>query len=148
MKLLIQRVKRSSVKVEGRSIASIDEGLLVFVGIEKGDSEKECDWLARKLTGLRIFPSSHQVMDQSVLDVKGSVLVVSQFTLAANLRKGNRPDFSNAETPEKAERLVDYFIEQVALQVEDVQSGQFGADMEVELVNDGPVTIILTRPSS
>ena len=148
MKLLIQRVKRSSVKVEGRSIASIDAGILVFVGIEKGDSELECDWLARKLTGLRIFPSSHQVMDQSVLDVKGSVLVVSQFTLAANLRKGNRPDFSSAETPEKAERLVDYFIEQVALQVEDVQSGQFGADMEVELVNDGPVTIILTRPSS
>lgn len=143
MRAVIQRVSRAGVVVSGTQIASIGSGLLVLLGVENGDDKKAAEYLAEKTTGLRIFEDSAGKMNLSVLDCSGEVLVVSQFTLLADCRKGRRPGFSAAAPPEVAEPLCDYFISQLRQHDILVQAGQFRADMAVDLVNDGPVTILL-----
>ena len=144
MKIVLQRVRSASVAVAEKSIAEIGYGLLALVGVVPGDSTREVDWLVKKTAGLRIFPEGDKNMNRSVVDVGGEVLVVSQFTLAAETAKGMRPGFSNAAEPALAESLYDEF----ALKLDDLvptQTGQFGADMQVAIINDGPVTILLER---
>lgn len=142
MRLLIQRVKRASVTVEGAECARIAAGALVFVGIETEDTEEDVQWLAHKLVNLRIFPDGEGVMNRSLSDVGGELLVVSQFTLHASTKKGNRPSYIRAARPETAVPLYESFVAAVtALTGRPVETGRFGADMQVELVNDGPVTI-------
>ncbi len=142
MKLVIQRVSRASVRVAGRPIAEIDKGLLVLVAVEKGDSEATASAAARKVAGLRIFPEPGGTkLNRSVGESGGSVLVVSQFTLAASVRRGRRPSFDAAAPPEAAARLCAAFVRALEAERLIVRTGEFGAMMEVELVNDGPVTI-------
>jgi D-aminoacyl-tRNA deacylase len=141
MRALIQRVTQASVTVEGTVIGKIGPGLLILVCAMQGDSEKQAEQLAAKIAKLRIFTDDAGKMNRSVKDIGGSVLVVSQFTLAADTSRGNRPGFSNAAPPAEGERLYEYFAEQMAAQDLPVQTGQFGADMAVDLTNDGPVTI-------
>lgn len=143
MKVLLQRVERATVSVDDEEIASIGRGLLVFLGVENGDTSENSYRLANKTASLRIFPSDHKPMDRSVVDADGSVLVVSQFTLAANVSKGNRPSFSDAAEPSDAEPLVNHFVDVLREQISCVATGQFGANMQVALVNDGPVTLLL-----
>jgi len=139
-------VKRASVTVEGDRISGIDAGLLLLVGVAEGDGEAEADWLAEKVAGLRIFNDEEGKMNLGVREVGGGVLAVSQFTLLADTRKGKRPSFVGAAQPEKAEPLFDRFCERLrAAGVSPVETGRFGAMMEVALVNDGPVTIVLER---
>ncbi|MCE2406525.1 MAG: D-tyrosyl-tRNA(Tyr) deacylase [Pseudomonadales bacterium] len=145
MKALLQRVTRASVSVEGAEIAAIDHGLVVFLGVERGDSDDHASRLAVKTASIRAFPSDRKPMDRTVVDVEGSVLVVSQFTLVADLKKGNRPSFSNAADPPDAELLVNHYVEVLRQHVSIVATGQFGANMQVSLVNDGPVTLLLHR---
>ncbi len=145
MKVLVQRVSRASVAVANQTIAEIGAGLLVFVGVEPADTEVQAHKLADKVLNLRVFPSAvepHKAMDRSVLDSSGELLVVSQFTLAADTRKGNRPGFSTAAAPQVAEPLYELVVEKVRERVP-VQTGQFGADMAISLINDGPVTLLL-----
>jgi D-tyrosyl-tRNA(Tyr) deacylase len=148
MRLVLQRVTRASVSVGGEVVGAIERGLLLLVGIAHGDTPAQADWLARKITGLRVFPApdggSH--FDRSLLEVGGAVLVVSQFTLYGDARKGRRPDFTGAARPEQAAPLVDYFCQALEAQGVAVARGIFGADMQVSLVNDGPVTLILDTP--
>lgn len=143
MRAVIQRVSRAGVVVAGERIAAIDSGLLVLLGVENGDSKRAAEYLAEKTAGLRIFEDPAGKMNLSVLDCSGEVLVVSQFTLLADCRKGRRPGFSAAAPPELAEPLCEYFVEQLKQRGIGVQTGQFRADMAVDLVNDGPVTILL-----
>lgn len=143
MKALIQRVTEASVHVEGKCIGSVSEGLLVLLGIEKHDSEQAADKLVQKVLNYRVFDDASGRMNLSVQDVKGGVLAVSQFTLAANTDKGRRPSFSEAATPESAERLYDYFVGRLKAFNSKVATGQFGADMKVSLINNGPVTFML-----
>ncbi|RFT16234.1 MAG: D-tyrosyl-tRNA(Tyr) deacylase [Candidatus Saccharicenans subterraneus] len=143
MKIVLQRVKEARVTVEGRVEGSIGRGLCLLVGVEKGDREVEADWLAAKVAELRIFPDENDKMNLSVKEVGGSVLAVSQFTLASSIRKGRRPSFDNAETPGRASELFDYFVRKLREQGLEVQTGVFQAMMEVHLINDGPVTFIL-----
>ncbi|MEA3363744.1 MAG: D-aminoacyl-tRNA deacylase [Thermodesulfobacteriota bacterium] len=143
MRAVIQRVSRAGVVVAGERIAAIDSGLLVLLGVEDGDSNRAAEYLAEKTAGLRIFEDPAGKMNLSVLDCSGEVLVVSQFTLLADCRKGRRPGFSAAAPPELAEPLCEYFVEQLKQRGIGVQTGQFRADMAVDLVNDGPVTILL-----
>lgn len=146
MRVVLQRVKRASVTVEGETVASIGEGLLLLVGVGREDGEAEAEWLAGKIAGLRIFGDEEGKMNLSVRDVGGEVLAVSQFTLLADTRKGNRPSFIRAADPEKAEPLFGYFCERLRKAgVGSVKTGVFGAVMDVELVNAGPVTIVLDR---
>jgi len=145
MKIVIQRVKESHVKVEGRIVGKIGLGLLLLVGIEKGDSESILDFMADKIVNLRIFPDENGKMNLSLLDVKGEILAVSQFTLAGSLEKGRRPSFDNAEIPERARALFDKFVEILRSKGVKVETGEFGAMMEVYLINDGPVTFVLQR---
>jgi len=145
MKLVLQRVTRASVCVDGRSIAVIAKGLLILFGSEKQDGSDKVDYLADKALRLRIFPDAQGKMNLSCLDISGEVLVVSQFTLAGDCTKGRRPGFDNAAEPKAAESLYRQFIERVSESGLKVEEGQFGADMQVELVNDGPVTFILDR---
>ena len=146
MRVVLQRVKRASVTVEGETVASIGEGLLLLVGVGREDGEAEVEWLAGKIAGLRIFGDEEGKMNLSVRDVGGEVLAVSQFTLLADTRKGNRPSFIRAADPEKAEPLFGYFCERLRKAgVGSVKTGVFGAVMDVELVNAGPVTIVLDR---
>ncbi|MFQ5722517.1 MAG: D-aminoacyl-tRNA deacylase [Candidatus Aminicenantales bacterium] len=145
MKIVLQRVKRASVKVEGKVVGQIGAGLCLLVGIEKGDSKQEAEYLAKKITELRIFADKKEKMNLSLLDVQGEVLAVSQFTLAASLRKGRRPSFDQAEEPARAEALFNYFVELIRERGIKVETGIFGALMEVSLINDGPVTFILTN---
>jgi D-tyrosyl-tRNA(Tyr) deacylase len=146
MKIVLQRVKNASVTVEDERVSEIGAGLLLLVGIAAGDGEAEADWLAQKISGLRIFNDGVGKMNLSVRDAGGEVLAVSQFTLLADTRKGKRPSFVGAAPPEEAERLFDYFCERLrAPGTGPVKTGVFGAVMEVALVNDGPVTIILER---
>lgn len=146
MKVVVQRVSRASVKVDNKITGKIEKGLLLLVGIHPDDTRKELEWMCRKIEKLRIFEDEEGKMNLSVKDVGGSLLVVSQFTLYGNVRKGTRPSFVEAAKPEKAEpmyeEMVDYFKEQTNLKV---QTGIFGAMMDVALVNDGPVTIILEK---
>ncbi len=141
MRALIQRVTQASVTVEGTVIGKIGPGLLILVCAMRGDSERQADQLAAKIAKLRIFTDDAGKMNRSVKDIDGSVLVVSQFTLAADTSRGNRPGFSTAATPADGERLYEYFAKQMTAQDLPVQTGQFGADMAVDLTNDGPVTI-------
>jgi len=143
MRAVIQRVTRAGVVVAKQRIADIGSGLLVLLGIEIDDGEKAADYLAEKISGLRIFEDTAAKMNLSVLDCGGEILVVSQFTLLADCRKGRRPGFSAAAPPEQAEPLCDYFVEQLQQRGISVQTGRFRADMAVDLVNDGPVTILL-----
>jgi D-aminoacyl-tRNA deacylase len=148
VKALLQRVSSASVEVDCAQIASIQSGLLVFLGVATGDSEEQVGWLAEKVLGLRIFPGegaeAAKPMNRSVVDVSGEILVVSQFTLAADTSRGRRPGFSTAAAPEQAEPLYEAFVAELRKEVA-VQTGQFGADMQVSLVNDGPVTFMLER---
>lgn len=144
MKALLQRVSTAQVRVEGRVISSISKGLLVFLAVERGDSIDNCSYLVNKILNHRVFPDGKQHMNLSVQDVQGEILVVSQFTLAASGKKGNRPDFSNAEEPKRAKKLYLEFIRMLDGHKVDVRAGEFGAYMEVELVNDGPVTLLLS----
>ncbi len=143
MRAVIQRVSCASVVVNDVLIAAIGSGLLVLLGVETGDDEKAADYLAKKTAGLRIFEDDAEKMNLSVLDCAGEVLVVSQFTLLADCRKGRRPGFSAAAAPEQAEPLCDYFVDQLRQYGIHVRTGQFRTDMAVSLVNDGPVTILL-----
>ena len=143
MRAVIQRVSRAGVVVAGARISSIGSGLLVLLGVENGDDKTAAEYLAVKTAGLRIFEDATAKMNRSVLDCDGEVLVVSQFTLLADCRKGRRPGFSAAALPELAEPLCEYFVERLKLDGVKVQTGQFRADMAVDLVNDGPVTILL-----
>lgn len=145
MKAVIQRVGFASVTVDQELVARIPRGILVLLGVEKGDDEARADWLAEKIAGLRIFSDDDGKMNRSVADVGGELLVVSQFTLAGNCNKGKRPSFDTAAPPDEGKRLYEYFVEAVKALGLQVQSGIFQADMKVHLVNDGPVTFILER---
>jgi D-tyrosyl-tRNA(Tyr) deacylase len=141
---VIQRVSEARVTVGGRLIAEIGAGLLVLLCAERGDSQAQADKLLAKLLKLRIFGDAAGKMNRSVQDIGGALLLVSQFTLAADTSGGNRPSFTNAAAPEEGQRLYDYFVDRARAAHPQVQAGEFGADMKVHLVNDGPVTIPLT----
>ncbi len=143
MRFVIQVVKEASVKVEGKTIGQIEKGYLVLIGVSDSDTEAVADKMIRKMTGLRIFSDENGKTNLSLSDVKGSLLLVSQFTLYANCKKGNRPSFIEAGAPDKAEALYEYIIRECRKSVPNVQTGEFGAEMEVSLVNDGPFTILL-----
>lgn len=144
MRLLIQRVKRASVTINGKDKRGINQGMCVFIGVTHGDNEQKADWLAEKMTGLRIFEDSDGKINLSLKDIGGEVLLVSQFSLYASCAKGRRPSFTDAAKPDEAEKLYDYFVERVKLSgIKNVQCGQFGADMTVEIINDGPLTFII-----
>ena len=146
MRIVLQRVSEASVTVGGEVVSRIGPGLLLLVGVAAGDGEAQADWLAEKVVGLRIFGDGEGKMNLSVRDVGGEVLAVSQFTLLADTRKGKRPSFVRAAPPEEAEPLFDHFCERLrASGVGTVETGSFGAMMQVALVNDGPVTIVLER---
>jgi D-aminoacyl-tRNA deacylase len=138
---VLQRVREARVEIDGRIAGQIDQGLLVLVCAEQGDSEQEADKLLAKLLKLRIFSDDAGKMNRSVQDVGGGLLIVSQFTLAADTRSGNRPSFTQAAKPDEGRRLYDYLVQQACQLHPLVQTGEFGADMQVHLVNDGPVTI-------
>ena len=143
MKALIQRVKSAQVRVDSEIIGEIGVGWLVLLGVARGDSGVETMKLVDKITGLRLFPDAEGRFNLSVLDVSGSILVVSQFTLYADCSRGRRPSFTDAAEPEKANQLYEQFIGELRMKNLPVATGRFGADMEVSLVNDGPVTILL-----
>lgn len=143
MKAVIQRVSRASVSVEGRVVGEIDHGLMILLGVTRGDTEQDLDRLLAKIVKLRIFEDENGRMNRSVQDVEGGLLVISQFTLMANYRHGNRPDFLEAAPPAEAERLYELFLAKAAPYVTRVAHGQFGAHMDVSLCNDGPVTICM-----
>ena len=143
MKAVVQRVKKTTLSVDGKLISEIPFGLTVYLGVKTGDSEKEAAYLAKKIAALRIFEDENGKMNLSVKDVGGEVLLVSQFTLYGDASHGNRPSFTLAERPEKAEPLYEYAVEQLAAQGGSVKKGVFGADMKIEQYNDGPVTILL-----
>lgn len=142
---LIQRVRSAKVEVHSEIISQIDKGLLLFLGIEKNDTETNAEMLADKIAKLRIFADENDKMNQSLRDISGKLLVVSQFTLAADLNKGNRPGFSNSAPPELGEALYAYFIKYFQQHYGDCQQGKFGADMQVSLVNDGPATFYISN---
>ena len=144
MRLLIQRVKRASVTIEGTERHEIGQGMCVFIGVTHGDNEANADWLAEKMAGLRIFEDAAGKINLSLSDINGDVLLVSQFSLYASCAKGRRPGFSDAAKPDEAERLYDYFVAKVkAMGIHGVECGKFGANMEVEIINDGPLTFIV-----
>ena len=144
MRLLIQRVKHAAVTINNNDKHEISKGMCVFIGVTHGDNKQNADWLAEKLTGLRIFEDSEGKINLSVKDIDGEILLVSQFSLYASCAKGRRPSFTDAAKPDEAEKLYDYFVERVKLSgVKNVQCGEFGADMTVEIINDGPLTFIV-----
>lgn len=144
MRAVIQRASNASVTIEGQVTASVGAGFLILLGIETADSKEDADWLAGKIAGLRVFSDEAGLMNKDLTDIEGEVLVVSQFTLHASYKKGNRPSFIKAARPEQAIPLYEYFIEQLSQRIgKPVATGIFGADMKVALVNDGPVTIIM-----
>ena len=145
MRALLQRVSSASVSVNGRIIGQIERGLVILLGVTHGDTVAEADWLANKIAGLRLFEDDAGKMNLELADVNGSVLVVSQFTLYGDARKGKRPSFTAAARPEQAEPLVDYFCDQLRQAGLIVATGQFGAMMQVAIHNDGPVTLMLEK---
>lgn len=142
MRLVIQRVKKASVTIEGNVVGSIDKGLLIFLGVGEGDTRSMVDKYVDKLAKLRIFEDENGKTNLDINDVNGKLMVVSQFTLYADCKKGNRPSFVHAAAPDIANELYEYFKEKCALKFGNVQSGQFGTDMKVELINDGPFTVL------
>lgn len=143
MKALIQRVKMAEVQIDGKIYSKTNKGLLIFLGIENGDTEKDIEYLVRKVPHLRIFEDSQEKMNLSTLNIKGEILVVSQFTLSADCRRGNRPSFDSAEEPAKAKDIYMRFIEGLRESGLKIETGDFGAYMQVHLINDGPVTIMI-----
>jgi len=144
MKAVIQRVSKASVTIEGDLVANINNGLLILLGIVEQDTQDDIDWLVNKISNCRIFNDGNQVMNRSLIDINGEALVVSQFTLHASTKKGNRPSYIKAAKPDIAIPLYEAFVKQIqSVLSKTVQTGQFGADMKVELLNDGPVTIIM-----
>lgn len=144
---VVQRVSRASVRVAGETVGAIDAGLLVLLGVALGDTEADCEWLANKCAELRIFRDGADKMNLSVLDAGGAVLVVSQFTLLGDCSRGRRPSFTNAAPPAEADRLYRDFVDRLRARSLNVSTGVFQAMMEVELVNDGPVTMLLDSKS-
>lgn len=143
MKIVLQRVSEASVNVDGKTVGAIAKGLMLLIGIQEDDTPKDADWLIRKILHLRIFSDENGKMNLSVKDINGEILCISQFTLLADYRKGNRPSFIKAMKPEKAIPLFDYFVDEIKKSTLKIESGIFGADMKVSLLNDGPVTIVL-----
>ncbi len=143
MRAIVQKVKNANVVVEGEEVSNIDHGLLVFLGVKETDTEKDLDYIKRKIEKLRIFEDENEKMNLSVEDVDGSILLVSQFTLFGDARKGNRPSFVEAAKPEKAEAYYDILVRELQKDGFDVKTGRFQTHMEVSLLNDGPVTIQL-----
>lgn len=144
MRVVLQRVKESKVEVDGRMVGRIDRGLLVLLGIEHEDTEDDAEWLVNKILNMRIFADDEGKMNRSLLDIEGQMLVVSQFTLHAKTKKGNRPSFIDAARPERANPLYEHFLKLSSAELKaGVASGEFGAMMDVSLVNDGPVTIVM-----
>ena len=143
MRAVVQRVKSSAVVVEGKTVGAIGSGLMVLLGVADGDTEKDAEFLAEKIPNLRIFEDENEKMNLSLLETKGQMLVVSQFTLLGNCRKGRRPSFVDAAGPDEANALYEYFAKKVAEKGVSVETGRFRAKMEVSLVNDGPVTLIV-----
>ncbi len=142
MKAVIQRVLESAVSIDGKIVGSIGKGYMILVGVERGDSETDADLLARKTANLRVFEDENGKMNLSVLDIDGEILSISQFTLCADCKKGNRPSFTNSESPDRASFLYDLYCDKLLeYGVKKVDKGIFGADMKVSLINDGPVTI-------
>jgi len=144
MKVVIQRVSKASVTIGGEKVASIQNGLLILLGIVNEDTQEDIIWLTNKIVNLRIFEDENEVMNNSLIDINGEAIVVSQFTLQANTKKGNRPSYIKAAKPDIAIPLYKAFVKQLQISLgKQVQTGEFGADMKVELLNDGPVTIII-----
>ncbi|CAD0223393.1 D-aminoacyl-tRNA deacylase [Chryseobacterium sp. JV274] len=143
MKIVIQRVSEASVKVDGKIVGEIGKGLMLLVGVDENDEKTDADWLVQKVLNLRIFGDEEGKLNLSVKDISGEILCISQFTLIADYKKGNRPSFIKAAKPDKAIPLFDYFKEEIAQSGLKMESGIFGADMKVSLVNDGPVTIVM-----
>ncbi|UPT69500.1 MAG: D-aminoacyl-tRNA deacylase [Flavobacterium sp. JAD_PAG50586_2] len=144
MKAVVQRVSEASVTIEGIRVAAIQKGLLVLIGLEESDSREDQDWLTSKIVNLRIFDDENHVMNLSLKDIDGEMIIVSQFTLQASTKKGNRPSYLKAAKPEIAIPLYESFIQQMESELgKKVQTGKFGADMKVALLNDGPVTIVI-----
>jgi len=148
MRTVIQRVSKASVTVEGNIVGKIGDGLLVLIGIEDADTAEDIQWLSSKIVNLRIFNDENGVMNKSIIDVDGNVLLVSQFTLHASTKKGNRPSYLKASKPDVAIPMYEKMIRQIEIDVgKKIQTGIFGADMKVELLNDGPVTIVIDTKS-
>ena len=144
MRIVIQRVLESSVTIDGKVKSSIGKGLLIFLGIEDSDTEEDIKWLCQKIVNLRIFPDENGVMNKSVLENGGDILAVSQFTLHASTKKGNRPSYIRASKPDFAIPMYEKFVKQLEIDLgKTIQTGEFGADMKTALVNDGPVTIVI-----
>jgi len=143
MKVLIQRVKNAGVDIEEKNISSIDKGILALVGIEKGDTREQAEKLARKIVNLRIFPDENDKMNLSLIDIQGEMLIVSQFTLCGDCKKGTRPSFDKSAPPDIANELYEYFVKQIQSYSIKTGTGKFGAMMEVSLINDGPVTFMI-----
>ena len=143
MRFVIQRVTEAAVRVDGELLGQIEKGYLVLIGVAESDTEEIADKMVKKMTGLRIFEDEQGKTNLALKDVGGSLLLVSQFTLYANCKKGNRPSFIEADSPEKANALYEYIIKKCRESVERVETGRFGADMKVSLLNDGPFTIVL-----
>ncbi|WP_454048220.1 D-aminoacyl-tRNA deacylase [Chryseobacterium sp. Marseille-Q8038] len=143
MKIVIQRVSEASVKVDGKIVGEIGKGLMLLVGVDENDEKTDADWLVQKALNLRIFGDEDDKLNLSVKDISGEILCISQFTLIADYKKGNRPSFIKAAKPDKAIPLFDYFKEEMAQSGLKTESGIFGADMKVSLINDGPVTIVM-----
>ena len=146
MKIVVQRVKNASVSIDNKLFSSIEKGFLILFGAEKGDIQEQADWLANKICALRCFPDENGKMNLSIKDMEGSILVVSQFTLCADTKKGTRPSFDNAMNPNDANNIYEYFISKIKEQNIPVKTGVFGAHMEISLLNDGPVTFIIQAP--
>ncbi len=145
MKALVQRVRQASVTIEEKLYSQIGQGLLVLLGVEKGDTEKEAEWIAKKISALRIFEDEAGKMNRSVRDINGNLLVVSQFTLAGDTSRGSRPGFEHAALPDEAKKLYEFTVQKLREQNIPTETGVFQADMQVMLINDGPVTFMLEK---
>ncbi|MCW3161935.1 D-aminoacyl-tRNA deacylase [Chryseobacterium oryctis] len=143
MKAVIQRVSEANVKVDGKIVGEINKGFMLLIGIDENDEKSDADWLVQKILNLRVFGDDEGKLNLSVQDIKGEILCISQFTLIADYKKGNRPSFIKAAKPDKAIPLFEYFKEEISKSGLKTESGIFGADMKVSLINDGPVTIVM-----
>ena len=144
MRVVIQRVSQASVSIDSQVKSQIDTGLMILLGIEEADTKEDIEWLSKKIVNMRIFPDNDEVMNKSIIDVGGEVLIISQFTLHASTKKGNRPSYIQAAKPDKAIPLYQSFVAEIqGLLSTKVQTGEFGADMQISLINDGPVTIFV-----